>query len=99
MKLDTYLCPGCGGEVLIGPRGCPECSRKPKPRKQRSSEQDPAPDERSFRDEEFDYHDFIAREFGKKPHRPLGIAWYWWVTALVILVLLMLEAVNLWPSN
>jgi hypothetical protein len=96
MNFDTYLCPGCGGEVPIGPRGCPKCSKPPKLKKRRSPKQGPAPDKRSSRSDDFDYQDFVAREFGNKPHRRLGIAWYWWVTALVILVLLILEAVNLW---
>ena len=99
MKLDTYLCPGCGDEVPIGPRGCPKCTKPPKRRKRRSWEQDSARDGLDLPDGDFDYEDFVAREFGKKPHRRIGIAWYWWLTALVILVMLILEAVNLWPSR
>ncbi|MEI7927971.1 MAG: hypothetical protein WCH40_05420 [Verrucomicrobiales bacterium] len=97
MKLDTYLCPGCGDEVPIGPRGCPKCTRPPKRRKRRRWEHGTAQDGLDLPDEDFDYDDFVAREFGKVPHRGLGIAWYWWITALVILILLILEAVSLWP--
>lgn len=39
-------------------------------------------------DDDFDYDEFIAREFGKAPHRTLGIKWYWWVLAVVLLVAL-----------
>ncbi len=39
-------------------------------------------------DDDFDYDEFIAREFGKAPHRTLGIKWYWWVLAVALLVAL-----------
>ena len=28
----------------------------------------------------------LAREFGRRPHRRIGIAWYWWLTGLVLLI-------------
>jgi hypothetical protein len=34
-------------------------------------------------DEEFNYGEFIAREFGSgKAARPPGIHWFWWVVAI-----------------
>lgn len=36
-------------------------------------------------EEDFDYDAFVAREFGIKPHKRIGIAWYWWVTAALLL--------------
>ena len=36
-------------------------------------------------DDEFDYEEFVRREFGGKPHRQIGIKWYWWVTGAVLL--------------
>ncbi len=41
-------------------------------------------------DDDFDYREIMDREFGGKPHRRIGIRWYWWVTALVLLVLMIL---------
>ena len=35
--------------------------------------------------EDFDYDEFVEREFGTKPHRRTGIKWYWWLTAVVVL--------------
>lgn len=98
MKLDTYLCPGCGNEVPIGPRGCPKCSKPPKPRikpARKSWQQDRAYDALDLPDEDFEYDEFVSREFGKAPHRRIGIAWYWWVTALVLLVLMIVGKVML----
>lgn len=101
MKADTYLCPGCDKEVAVGSRSCPHCNPNP-PRKRRerskaaatgrtkrSWEQDKSADGLDLPDEDFDYDDFVAREFGGKPHRRIGIKWYWWVTALVLVVLMI----------
>ena len=93
----SRVCPGCGAEVPIGPRGCPKCTRPPKRRKRRSWERGPAQDGLDLPEDDFDYDEFVAREFGKVPHRRIGIAWYWWMTAVVILILLILEVLSLWP--
>jgi hypothetical protein len=97
VKPDTYLCPGCGDDVPIGPRGCPRCTKPPKPRgkaQRRSWEQDRIYDDLDLPDQDFDYDEFVAREFGNVPHRRIGIAWYWWVTALVLLVLIIAGYLN-----
>ena len=52
----------------------------------RSWEQDSDYDGLDLPDEDFDYDDFVAREFGKAPHRKVPIKWYWWVTAILLLV-------------
>lgn len=43
-------------------------------------------------DGDFDYDAYIAREFGIKPHKRIGIAWYWWVTGVVLLGVLAFAA-------
>ena len=100
MKADTYLCPGCDKEVAVGSRACPHCNPAAEAsradqgaaagRTKRSWEQDKSADGLDLPDEDFDYDDFVAREFGGKPHRRIGIKWYWWVTALVLVVLMIL---------
>lgn len=38
-----------------------------------------------YPDDSFDYDDFIAKEFGEgQPHKQIGIAFYWWLTALIL---------------
>jgi len=88
-ELLTYVCPFCEREVRVG-QPCPGCAKKgKKPRaKKRSWEQNPAEDGLNLPDDDFDYDEFIAREFGKAPHRTLGIKWYWWVLAVALLVAL-----------
>ena len=104
MKADTYLCPGCDKEVAVGSRACPHCHPPRKPRKKtkatagavkRSWQQDKSADGLDLPDQDFDYDDFVAREFGGKPHRRIGIPWYWWATALVLLVLMILAIASL----
>ena len=46
----------------------------------------------------FDYDDFIAREFGNKGRGDvIGVRWYWWVTALLLITaLVLLSSAGLW---
>jgi len=37
-------------------------------------------------EEEFDYNEFVEREFGKKKSVPRGIPLFWWVVGIVVLV-------------
>jgi hypothetical protein len=41
-------------------------------------------------DEDFDYKDFVEREFGEKRPVPRGITWVWWAVAAALAVLLIL---------
>lgn len=83
----SYICPSCGSEVRVGEScpGCPKKKRKSKA-KPKSWEQSKSADGLDLPGGDFDYNDFILREFGATPHRKTGQKWYWWVLALVILV-------------
>jgi hypothetical protein len=35
-------------------------------------------------EENFDYDDFVKREFGEQSPVPRGVRWYWWIIALVL---------------
>ncbi len=94
--MNTWICPGCGTELKVGVNGCPKCSkptrRKKRPKKKeapKSWEQDSTYDGVSLPDDDFDYDEFVAREFGKAPHRKVPIQWYWWVTAIVLLFIVI----------
>ena len=97
MPVDSYICPTCGSEVKVG-SVCPGCVPKRKkrtkkkvgagPKKRKPWEQDSIYDGLGIPDDEFDYEKYIAREFGKKAHRKIGIKWYWWVTAVGLVALL-----------
>ena len=82
-----YLCPTCDREVAVG-TDCPRCIKISPPRKpeRKSWEQEETADGLDLPDEDFDYDDFVAREFGKSPHRKIGIKWYWYVVAVLLLL-------------
>ncbi len=68
-------CPVCSEEVDAGARACPQCGA----------------DDRSgwrevdFDEGEFDREAFLAEEFGIG-RKPTGLAWYWWLAAVMTLV-------------
>ncbi len=83
----TYICPYCGSEVRVG-GPCPGCAEKIvqfRPAR-KARRRDNSADGLSLPDDDFDYDEFIEREFGKSPHRELGIAWYWWLLGIVVLL-------------
>ena len=76
------VCPNCGAEVPRGARACPECG---------SDEQTGWSEEANvggldLPDSEFNYQEYVQREFGSKSPVPQGIHWFWWVVAVIILV-------------
>ena len=73
----TYVCPFCDCEVRVG-KPCRGCAKKVR--------NDSSQDGLDLPDDDFDYDAFVAREFGKAPHQVLGIKWYWWLLAVVMLV-------------
>jgi hypothetical protein len=82
--MSPEICPNCGAEVPHNAKACPECG---------SDEQTGWSDDAStggldLPEEEFDYGDFVKREFGGKSPKPHGIRWFWWVIALGVVILL-----------
>ncbi|NRB75972.1 MAG: hypothetical protein HRU46_16550 [Verrucomicrobiales bacterium] len=84
MKASDFECPTCGAEVSPNATGCRSCGAE----KIDGRWVDPAaydgldlPDD----DDEFDYDDFIAREFGGAPKKK-GKDIFWWVIAVIVLV-------------
>lgn len=73
-------CPACGADVPRGARACPECG----------SDESTGWSERAqaqsldLPDDEFNYSEFVEREFGNKPQRRRNY-WLWWVTAALLL--------------
>ena len=80
------ICPNCGAEVLAKARTCPECGAD-----EHSGWSEKAQAQRlGLPDDEFDYSEFVREEFGGATRiRPRGISWFWWVTAVVLLLALV----------
>ena len=75
-------CPNCGAAVPPNAKACPECG---------SDEQTGWADEAHTQslelpDENFDYADFVKREFAKEGPVPRGIHWFWWAVAIAVVI-------------
>jgi hypothetical protein len=76
------ICPVCGEDVPAGALACPECGAD-----ERSGwREDAVADGLDLPDEEFDYGEFVQREFGQPEVKPEGIGWAWWAAAVAALL-------------
>jgi hypothetical protein len=86
-KLEApQVCPVCGEDVPRGSLACPECGAD------HNSGWRPGADLHDGLDlpeEQFDYDEFVRREFGSGA-KPAGIRPIWWVTAIILLALSIL---------
>jgi hypothetical protein len=79
------ICPNCGAEVPPKAKACPECGAD-----EQTGWSDKAhADNLGLPDEEFDYHEFVEREFGSGKPKPSGVNWLWWSVALLLLAVLL----------
>lgn len=92
---DWFACPSCGAEVQVGSRGCSRCTKNaPK-----SWAEEPHLDGVSLPDDpdDFDYNDFVDREFGRPSSiKPPHLAWKWWLTAIILLALMIAGLISNW---
>ena len=78
-------CPNCGAEVPPDAKACPECGSD-----EQTGWSDKAhADNLGLPDEEFDYGEYVKREFGKEGPVPRGLHWFWWVVAIVLVGLFL----------
>src|SRR5436190_13227653 len=83
-KMETpEICPVCGEDVPRGALACPECGAD---HNSGWREEAVSYDGLDLPDDNFDYDDFLQREFPSKI-RPSGIKPIWWNTAILILVI------------
>ena len=75
------VCPNCGADVPRNALACPECGADEKTGWSEAAKYDGL----DLPDENFDYNEYVEREFGGKPV-PQGIPWFWWLIALVLVV-------------
>ena len=82
MPPDT--CPNCGADVPHNAKSCPECGVD-----ENTGWSDSAyADRLGIPDDNFDYDKYVKEEFGPSSVKPRGIHWIWWVTALLLVLLL-----------
>ena len=82
-KDDYFVCPHCGAQVRAGARACPECGSDEQTGWAEGADKWAAGIPTGYAGEdEFDYKEFVRREFGRRPKRVLGLPW-WLALALV----------------
>jgi uncharacterized membrane protein YvbJ len=78
-------CPNCGAEVPPNAKACPECGSD-----ERTGWSDRAHGDRlGLPDEEFDYDEFVKKEFEQRKAitaTPHGISWLWWFIAVILVL-------------
>jgi len=77
------VCPVCGEDVPRGAAACPECGAD---HLSGWADGAGATDGLGLPDEDFDYGDFVKREFGGPEIKPEGIGWAWWAAAVAALL-------------
>lgn len=80
------ICPNCGAEVKPKARACPECGAC----EETGWSEEAATGGLDLPGEEFNYSDFVEKEFGNKESKPRGISWFWWIVGLVLVALLLI---------
>ncbi len=75
-------CPVCGEDVPRNALACPNCGADHNSGWREDAESHDALD---LPDEDFNYDEFVRREFGSSV-KPTGMKTIWWITAILILV-------------
>jgi uncharacterized membrane protein YvbJ len=85
-------CPNCGAEVPRNAKACPACGSD----EQTGWSEEARADGLGLPDQEFDYDDFVSREFGSGPKKPIprGIHWFWWLVAVVLALMFVFAVVR-----
>ena len=78
-------CPNCGASVPPNAKACPECGSDEETGWSDATETDGL----DIPDENFDYKDFVKKEFGKGPV-PHGVKLYWWLVAVILVAAFLL---------
>lgn len=81
-SMPPEICPNCGAEISPNAKVCPECGSC----EETGWGEKAHADNLGLPDEDFDYDDFVKREFGDKKPVPRGLGWFWWLVALILLV-------------
>ena len=77
-------CPNCGADVPRNAKACPDCGSD----ESTGWSENAHAQSLDLPDEEFNYDEFVQREFGKAKRSPRQI--FWWVVAVILLVLMLL---------
>jgi len=82
-SMPPEVCPNCGAEVPPQARACPQCGSD----EQTGWSEQANVDGLDLPNQEFDYDDYVKREFGAPTPVPSGIRWIWWLVAAALVIL------------
>src|SRR5690242_15878048 len=80
------VCPVCGTDVPPRALACPECGADHNSGWKENAD---TYDGVNLPDDDFNYDDFVNREFGSRA-KPRGIKMAWWIIGILLLVALLL---------
>ena len=83
--MSPEICPQCGALLPRHAKACPECGSD----EQTGWSHSAHADHLGIQDDHFNYDEFVKEEFGAPSRKPRGIHWIWWVTALLMALLLL----------
>jgi hypothetical protein len=78
-------CPNCGAAVPRNASACPECGSC----EETGWSTEAQSGSLGLPEEDFDYSDYVKREFGGRKTAPRGISRFWWVIAILVLALII----------
>jgi predicted nucleic acid-binding Zn ribbon protein len=77
-------CPNCGADVPPKARVCSECGAD-----ESTGWSDTAyVSSLDLPDKDFDHSEFVQEEFGRERIKPRNQKWIWWVTTVILILLL-----------
>lgn len=78
-------CPNCGADVPPRAKACPECGAC----EETGWSDQPDTADLGIPEENFDYGEYVKREFGAKRFLPHGMSWFWWSASLIVVAALL----------
>lgn len=80
------VCPNCGADVPQNARACPKCGAC----EETGWSEQAAASDLGLPDEDFDYEEYVKREFAEKKAVPRGISRFWWVIAVAVVIAMLI---------
>jgi len=89
MSKSPEFCPYCGAEVPPDAKVCKECGSD----EETGWSEQARYDSLDLPDENFEYSEFVRREFSDGRPAPTGLHWFWWLIGLLLLAAIALAIV------
>lgn len=83
------ICPNCGADVPRKAKACPGCGADENSGWEEGAEQATAAD-LGLPEEDFNYDEFVKREFAPPSPKPQELQWVWWLTGIALLLVILL---------